>query len=110
MPLASTMQAHRRGGKDDESNLVTACCKCNALKSDAESKEFQEKLRRRTVKDKYGEPVHWDGLSTLFVILAECSPDILTKNEREWLQVFKRSTSPTLFSTTPVAAQAVSST
>src|SRR5581483_9285996 len=64
-------EAHRSGGKSDESNLVTACCKCNALKSDAKFEIFEAKLRRHIVKGKCGEPEHWDGLSALFAILVE---------------------------------------
>jgi 5-methylcytosine-specific restriction endonuclease McrA len=79
------VQAHSGGGKAETDNLVTACCKCNYRKSDAKREEFQAKLRRHHVMGKYGEPVHWDGLSTLFVILAKHAPKI-AGSEREWLR------------------------
>ena len=62
------LEAHSKGGTGYKDNLVTACCKCNALKSDAKFEVFQAKVHRHNVKSKYGEPEHWDGLSTLFVI------------------------------------------
>jgi hypothetical protein len=83
------VEAHRSGGKSDKTNLVTACCKCNALKSDAKFEVFQQKLQRHTVDGRYGEPEHWDGLSTLFAILVEHSSGITTANERAWLKALK---------------------
>jgi 5-methylcytosine-specific restriction endonuclease McrA len=83
------VEAHSGGGKSDKSNLVTACCKCNALKSDAKFEVFQAKLQHHTVKGKYGEPRDWDGLSTLFVILAEREPRKATASERDWLKCLK---------------------
>jgi hypothetical protein len=38
------------------------------------------------VKGKYGEPQHWDGLSSLFVVLARENPERLTALERGWLR------------------------
>jgi 5-methylcytosine-specific restriction endonuclease McrA len=73
------LEAHSRGGPDRLANLVTACNKCNARKSDGQPREL-----RRPIKGKYGEPEHWDGLSTLFVILVDekkASP-----TERDWLK------------------------
>jgi hypothetical protein len=42
-------------------------------------------MNARHVKGKYGEPENWDGLSALFVILMEQSPEA-TSSEREWLR------------------------
>jgi len=83
------IEAHSGGGRSDKANLVTACCKCNALKSDAKFEVFQAKLQRHTVKGKYGEPEHWDGLSTLFVILIELHPRMASESERDWLKCIK---------------------
>jgi 5-methylcytosine-specific restriction endonuclease McrA len=78
------IQAHSDGGKSDEHNLVAACNKCNALKSNAKVQVFQASQHRHTVKGKYGEPEHWEGLSTLFVILIEQNPKFASPSERGW--------------------------
>jgi len=44
---------------------------------------------RRRVKSKYGEPLHWDGLSTLFMILAERDPKAVDSSDRAWLRALK---------------------
>ncbi|HEX5481573.1 MAG TPA: HNH endonuclease [Terriglobia bacterium] len=77
-------EAHSGGGADDQSNLVAACCKCNALKSDAKFELFQQRQQRHIVKGKYGEPEHWDGLSTLFLILIARAEKGVTASERDW--------------------------
>jgi len=79
-----------RAGGDEPSNLATSCHKCNTRKSNADKKTFAEKSPLRPVKGKYGEPDNWDGLSTLFVVLAEQSPKTLTSYERDWLNALKR--------------------
>jgi hypothetical protein len=83
------VDAHSGGGKNDKANLVTSCCKCNALKSDAKFQVFQAKLQRHNVKGKYGEPEHWDGLSTLFMILIEGNRRMASSTERDWLRALK---------------------
>ena len=83
------VDSHSGGGKNDKTNLVTACCKCNELKSDAKFQVFQAKLHRHNVKGKYGEPEHWDGLSTLFVILVEGNRRMASSTERDWLRALK---------------------
>ena len=83
------VNAHSRGGPDIAENLVTACNKCNANKSDESQDEFSRKSPRRTVKGKYGEPQDWDGLSTLFVILIERAPGTASASERDWMKHLK---------------------
>ena len=39
-------EAHSKGGNDATDNLITACCKCNALKSDAKWEVFTAKQQR----------------------------------------------------------------
>jgi 5-methylcytosine-specific restriction endonuclease McrA len=80
------VQPRSKGGLNDETNLATACNKCNGRKSDAAWKEYIERMKRKPVKGKYGEPLHWDGLSTLFVVLAQRDPVGLSASEREWLK------------------------
>jgi hypothetical protein len=43
------------------------------------------------MKGKDGEPQHWDGLSTLFVMLAQRDPVGLTASEKGWLKALTRS-------------------
>ena len=83
------MQAHRGGGSDDESNLVTTCHKCNIRKGDSHATEFTQRSPRRLIKGKYGEPEHWDGLSTMFVILLERFPNVASAADRDWLKYLK---------------------
>jgi len=48
------------------------------------AEEFQRALPARPVKGKYGEPEHWDGFSTLFMVLARGKRD-LARSEKGWL-------------------------
>jgi 5-methylcytosine-specific restriction endonuclease McrA len=86
--------AHSRGGKDLADNFATACNKCNANKSNASQDEFSKTSPRHAVKGKYGEPQHWDGLSTLFVILVERAGETATSSEGEWLRALRGSSRP----------------
>ena len=83
------VKAFSSGGACEEHNLVTACCKCNGRKSSAPLDAWNQRYKRNPVKGKYGEPQHWDGLSTVFIILAESNPGHLTTGEKEWLRVLK---------------------
>lgn len=40
----------------------------------------------KPVKGKYGEPQHWDGLSGVFLMLAQRDPVGLTASEKGWLK------------------------
>ena len=82
-------EAHSRGGAADPSNLVTACNKCNAQKSAMPPEDFQKLRPLRPVKGKYGEPENWDGLSSLFIMLIEHTPQTASETELEWLRAFK---------------------
>jgi hypothetical protein len=82
-------EAHRRGGPDTEANFVTSCNKCNMRKNDALAESFSLKSPLRQVRGKYGEPVQWDGFSTLFVVLAAQAPQFATQTEREWVAALK---------------------
>jgi 5-methylcytosine-specific restriction endonuclease McrA len=88
------VNAHSRGGSSAAENFATACNKCNASKSNAPHNEFGKKSPRRAVKGTYGEPQEWDGLSTLFVILAERSLEAVSASERDWLKHLKPTASP----------------
>jgi 5-methylcytosine-specific restriction endonuclease McrA len=80
------IEAFSTGGASDIENLATACNKCNGRKSAATPAKWGERPMDKPIKGKYGEPQNWDGLSTLFVILAERARDGLTKSERDWLR------------------------
>lgn len=78
------------GGKSEEENLVTACAKCNGRKSAAPLENWNQRVIRKPIKGKYGEPQAWDGLSGAFIVLAERYPHKLTAGERAWLKAMKR--------------------
>jgi hypothetical protein len=48
----------------------------------------EEHLKRnpvKKVKGKHGGPAHWDGLSTLYMLLAQEYPAIVTTTDQQWL-------------------------
>jgi hypothetical protein len=57
-----------------------------------ETIRFRLSMNARYVKEKYGEPENWDGLSALFVILMAQFPEAATSSEREWLRALKSNT------------------
>lgn len=74
------------GGASTEKNLATACNKCNGRKSAAPMDEWSKRPQRQPIKGKYGEPQYWDGLSSVFMILAQRDPAALTVSEKDWLK------------------------
>jgi 5-methylcytosine-specific restriction endonuclease McrA len=80
------IEAFSTGGADHIDNLATACNKCNGCKSAATLDKWGERPMEKPVKGKYGEPQHWDGLSSLFILLARRDPAALTAGERGWLR------------------------
>jgi 5-methylcytosine-specific restriction endonuclease McrA len=82
------VEAFSTGGANSEENLATACNKCNGRKSSASLKKWGGREMRKPIKGKYGEPQHWDGLSGVFVILAQRDPVGLTASDRTWLKIF----------------------
>jgi hypothetical protein len=44
------VEAHASGGVDEKDNLVTACCKCNALKSPLSKKDSQKSANATKLK------------------------------------------------------------
>ena len=77
--------AYSQGGAHDARNFAVACNKCNVRKSAAEKARYLKDNPPKRVKGKYGEPSHWDGLASLFVVLAREHPERLTRSERLWL-------------------------
>jgi hypothetical protein len=78
------IEPHSSGGQYEDANLVTSCCKCNALKSAAKQEQFRASHPRRAIKGKYGEPEHWDGLSTLLILLVAQNPGAASSLEQRW--------------------------
>src|SRR5262249_48323857 len=74
--------AFAKGGAHDAQNFAAACNKCNIRKSAEEKAAYLAKHPPKRVKGKYGEPERWDGLASLFVVLAHEHPDSLTPTER----------------------------
>lgn len=83
------VEAFSSGGPCIEENLVTACSKCNVRKSAFTVGKWKEKPQRAPVKGKYGEPQNWDGLSTLFLVLARRADGSITAAELEWVKALE---------------------
>jgi 5-methylcytosine-specific restriction endonuclease McrA len=83
------VDAFSTGGLDSEENLITACNKCNGRKSAAPLDRWNKRSMHKPIKGKYGEPRNWDGLASVFVMLAERNPAPLTVGERDWLNAIK---------------------
>jgi 5-methylcytosine-specific restriction endonuclease McrA len=77
--------AFSQGGADAEANFVTACNKCNSIKSAPDPEKFEREHRLQPIKGKYGEPKYWDGLAAVFVHLAKLDEGRLTRSEKGWL-------------------------
>ena len=79
------VEAYAKGGAHGERNLAIACNKCNVRKSSRRKEKFLEENPSKPVKGKYGEPRYWDGLASLFVVLARENESRLTLSEKAWL-------------------------
>lgn len=88
------IKPHSQGGSAEADNFVTSCHKCNLRKSASHAEHFSKKSPRRKIKAKYGEPVHWDGLSTLFMILVERDPKTTNGSDLAWFSALKATAKP----------------
>jgi hypothetical protein len=77
------VEAVAQGDEHREENLVTACNTCTAREDDRPAAPREQELPRTPVKGRFGEPEHWDGLTSLFLVLAG-SDFPLTAGERAW--------------------------
>jgi 5-methylcytosine-specific restriction endonuclease McrA len=84
------VEAHALGGSSKIDNLATICAKCNARKGTFTGDEHLKRNPVKKVKGMHGEPMHWDGLSTLFVVLAEDYPGAITPTDRQWLAALRQ--------------------
>lgn len=80
------VKAHSHGGAHEADNLATICHKCNLKKGALGAEDFRKKYPRREVNAKYGEPVQWDGLSTIFIALAKRDPNAVNSADRARLR------------------------
>lgn len=83
------VEAFAKGGEHKESNFVVACNKCNARKNDRDAEEYEREKPGRAVRGKYGEPQHWDGLASLFLVLAAQGAE-LKPAERRWERAIRK--------------------
>jgi len=88
------VEAFSSSGSSCEKNLATACNKCNGRKSASPTTEFAKKPKHKPVKGKYGEPQYWEGLSSVFIVLAQRDPTALTATEKGWLKALTKNAEP----------------
>ena len=83
------VHAFADGGAHDISNFTASCARCNARKSDRPAEAWIDANPPWRVKGKYGEPEDWDGLASLFVVLARKTQRPLTTVEKDWLRAIE---------------------
>jgi hypothetical protein len=83
------IEAHSRGGSSLIDNLATICGKCNVRKSARVLREHLERFPRHEIRAKHGEPMNWDGLSSVFLTLARRDA-AATPSDRAWLRALAR--------------------
>lgn len=79
------VEAFASGGRCEEQNLVTACCKCNGRKTSAPLPAWDQRDKRSPIKGKCGEPQQWDDLSGLFVVFGWITSRSTYIWDKEWL-------------------------
>lgn len=82
-------EAYSKGGVHGEVNFVTSCNKCNARKNNRLSADYLREEPGKAVRGKYGEPRDWDGLVSLFLVLAAQGVE-LNAGERRWARTFRK--------------------
>jgi hypothetical protein len=82
--------AHIHGGPSTVDNLRTAHQSCNMRKSAEAQEAYTARNPKRRVKSQYGEPEHWDGFVSLFMVLAPTYKLRLTATERCWFESFEK--------------------
>jgi hypothetical protein len=80
------IEAYAKGGSNEPENLATICAKCNVQKGKLTAQEHLKRHPLKKVKGKHGEPAHWDGLASLFVLLVNENPKLASASERAWAQ------------------------
>lgn len=59
-------------------------------KSNKDKDSFSAAHPKWKVKSKYGEPEHWDGFVSMFMVLARTNLEELTSTELHWYRAFDR--------------------
>jgi hypothetical protein len=94
------VKAFSVGGPDEAQNLVTSCNRCNIRKNSTDAEKFEREHPIKRIRSKYGEPVDWDGVLSLFVFLAQKYRAGLAPSETEWVDALMRARpTPKLFPT-----------
>lgn len=83
------VDAYVKGGAHNIANFATICARCNARKGTRSREEHLKMAPRWVVKGKHGEPTHWDGLSTVFVLFTRQTSRTLTATETSWLRALE---------------------
>jgi hypothetical protein len=83
------VEAFSTGRLSLEDIPATACNKCNTEKSASTSADHQKRHPHKPVKGKYRKPQNWDGLSALFLALAERNTSAPTASEKDWLKALR---------------------
>ncbi len=68
---------------------VTACVNCRSGKSSKDFNSCEKLLATNPINGIYGGTDHWDGMSSLFVVLAERYSNQLIDTDRKWLNAIK---------------------
>jgi hypothetical protein len=83
------VHAFSKGGAENIRNFATICARCNARKSAKSKEDYLKESKPWPVKGRHGEPKDWDGLASLFVVLARKTDRDLTSTEKGWLREFE---------------------
>jgi hypothetical protein len=83
------VEAFAKGGVHGEGNFVVSCNKCNTRKNDQKAADYERRNPPKPVRGKYGEPQHWDGLASLFLVLAAQGAE-LGPSESRWERAIRR--------------------
>jgi hypothetical protein len=73
-----------------EGNLKTAHHTCNIRKSSEAQETYTARNPKRQIKSQYGEPEHWDGFVSMFMVLAATYEAELTPTERSWYRSLQK--------------------
>jgi 5-methylcytosine-specific restriction endonuclease McrA len=79
------IEAFAKGGAHDIANFATICARCNARKGMRTREQHLAVDQPWRVRGKYGEPMAWDGLASIYVMLARRLTRTLTASETGWL-------------------------
>ena len=87
--MVDHIQPLSKGGPHTIGNFATICARCNGRKGTRSREEHLAAHKPWIVKGKRGEPTAWDGLSSVFVALAQRRANSLNVTERGWVRALK---------------------